>query len=249
MILDTIVNRPHRLKRQGFTLIELLVVIAIIAILASILFPVFARARENARRSSCQSNLKQIGLGVAQYTQDYDETLPFQTQTDVIHFMDPTASGWRTNFLWAIQPYLKSTQIYLCPSSTPSQTSPPTLLSNTNYWINGVLTKTVSGAPRTLASIPETSATIQLQEATKSSPWFSETPQLVTSGGDAGQYIYWLYNRDYSSNHFEGGNLLFADGHVKWKLFDSICATDFGLKTPLYGAACGRSGAASPAAF
>jgi prepilin-type N-terminal cleavage/methylation domain-containing protein len=63
-------------KKRAFTLIELLVVIAIIAILAAILFPVFARARENARRSSCQSNLKQIGLGVLQYTQDYDETLP-----------------------------------------------------------------------------------------------------------------------------------------------------------------------------
>ncbi|HEX8834883.1 MAG TPA: DUF1559 domain-containing protein, partial [Abditibacteriaceae bacterium] len=68
-----------RTARRGFTLIELLVVIAIIAILASILFPVFARARENARRSSCQSNLKQIGLGIAQYTQDYDERTPATT--------------------------------------------------------------------------------------------------------------------------------------------------------------------------
>ena len=64
------------MKKKGFTLIELLVVIAIIAILAAILFPVFARARENARRASCQSNLKQISLGVMQYTQDYDERLP-----------------------------------------------------------------------------------------------------------------------------------------------------------------------------
>ncbi|RYG53119.1 DUF1559 domain-containing protein, partial [bacterium] len=61
--------------RKAFTLIELLVVIAIIAILAAILFPVFGRARENARRSSCQSNLKQIGLGIMQYTQDYDERI------------------------------------------------------------------------------------------------------------------------------------------------------------------------------
>ena len=64
-----------RIVKRGFTLIELLVVIAIIAILAAILFPVFARARENARRASCQSNLKQIGLGIFQYTQDYDEKM------------------------------------------------------------------------------------------------------------------------------------------------------------------------------
>src|SRR4028119_569869 len=73
-----------RLRRQrilgtssGFTLIELLIVIAVIAILAALLFPVFARARENARKSSCQSNLKQIGLGLIQYAQDFDESLPF----------------------------------------------------------------------------------------------------------------------------------------------------------------------------
>ena len=64
------------MSKKGFTLIELLVVIAIIAILAAILFPVFARARENARRSSCQSNHKQIALGILQYTGDYDDTLP-----------------------------------------------------------------------------------------------------------------------------------------------------------------------------
>jgi type II secretory pathway pseudopilin PulG len=88
-------------------LIELLVVIAIIAILAAILFPVFGRARENARRSSCQSNLKQIGLGILQYTQDYDEKLvPFRNAA-------PAA-----NTPWAhhIQPYIKSVQLFKCPS-------------------------------------------------------------------------------------------------------------------------------------
>jgi prepilin-type N-terminal cleavage/methylation domain-containing protein len=63
-------------RQRGFTLIELLVVIGIISVLAAILFPVFGRARENARRSSCKSNLKQIGLGIMQYTQDYDEMMP-----------------------------------------------------------------------------------------------------------------------------------------------------------------------------
>src|ERR1043165_297998 len=94
-----------RLKK-GFTLIELLVVIAIIAILASILFPVFARTRENARRSSCQSNQKQILLGVMQYTQDYDESFPLRD----------TIGG----YVWPmfVQPYLKSVQIFQCPSDT-----------------------------------------------------------------------------------------------------------------------------------
>ena len=100
---------PFSLRRNhnkifAFTLIELLVVIAIIAILAAILFPVFARARENARRSSCQSNLKQIGLGFMQYTQDYDEYPMLK-------------SNGPSNWAGLIQPYIKSTQIFVCPSA------------------------------------------------------------------------------------------------------------------------------------
>ena len=97
-------------ERAAFTLIELLVVIAIIAILAAILFPVFARARENARRASCQSNLKQIGLGILQYTQDYDEEFPHMTED-----ANPYA-GW----VQIINPYMKSYQIFQCPSETTS---------------------------------------------------------------------------------------------------------------------------------
>ncbi len=90
----------------GFTLIELLVVIAIIALLAAILFPVFARARENARRSSCQSNVKQIMLGVAQYTQDYDENYPLRDASGV--------GNWPV----LIMPYVKSIQLFQCPSDS-----------------------------------------------------------------------------------------------------------------------------------
>jgi prepilin-type N-terminal cleavage/methylation domain-containing protein/prepilin-type processing-associated H-X9-DG protein len=95
---------------KAFTLIELLVVIAIIAILAAILFPVFGRARENARRSSCQSNLKQMGLGFAQYTQDYDERMPMKAWDDNI--FGRTTTHWQD----VIYPYIKSEQLFNCPS-------------------------------------------------------------------------------------------------------------------------------------
>src|SRR5690349_12257289 len=96
--------------RRAFTLIELLVVIAIIALLAAILFPVFARARENARKSSCMNNLKQAGVGLMQYTQDYDETM-------VIYPYAQT--GITTRGLgWYLMPYVKSSQIWRCPSHT-----------------------------------------------------------------------------------------------------------------------------------
>src|ERR1041384_5867613 len=89
-------------KRSGFTLIELLVVIAIIAILAAILFPVFAQARESARMSSCLSNLKQIGLGTAMYVQDYDERFP-----------NTIAWGRMWTGVWTIDPNNYDTQRYL----------------------------------------------------------------------------------------------------------------------------------------
>ncbi len=100
--------------RKGFTLIELLVVIAIIAILAAILFPVFAKAREKARQSSCLSNVKQIVLGMQMYVQDYDEVFPIGTSYwyDPDHPAGPDSGPWFA----LIMPYVKNEQIFVCPS-------------------------------------------------------------------------------------------------------------------------------------
>lgn len=100
------------MKRRGFTLIELLTVIGIISILAAILFPVFARARESARRASCASNLKQIGLAATQYASDYDGCLPAAVMIPGVNPGDPNTRS----FVDTLQPYIKNTQIFVCPS-------------------------------------------------------------------------------------------------------------------------------------
>jgi prepilin-type N-terminal cleavage/methylation domain-containing protein/prepilin-type processing-associated H-X9-DG protein len=99
------------MRCAGFTLIELLIVIAIIALLAAILFPAFMRARENARRAGCQSNMKQLGLGILQYAQDYDEQMPKGAASAISGGGASLGAGWAGN----IMPYVKSTQLFACP--------------------------------------------------------------------------------------------------------------------------------------
>jgi len=220
--------------RRGFTLIELLVVIAIIAILAAILFPVFARAREKARQASCQSNLKQIGIAFKMYVQDYDETWP---RADPIvansgnttgqlgsRGQDFAFDGWISN---GLIPYTKNQQIYICPSintdgfpdpwSNGGSANPPKDGSRqfsyaynyvSDYGVREALFQDVSGA-------------IILADSGTTAWWDC---RYESSCGwrtrDWTQHI----NKNFKATeyHAEQNNYLFEDGHVKSQRWDQI---------------------------
>ncbi|PQV65112.1 hypothetical protein B1R32_102119 [Abditibacterium utsteinense] len=227
--------------KRGFTLIELLVVIAIISILAAILFPVFARARENARRTSCLSNERQIGLAFQQYFQDYDEQFPLLGK----------GGASETSWFFTMQSYIKSTQIMRCPSDKSASWAPDnkwfdpnyTLLPDGNkarrssYSLNGYLPAGNSNAGQggnfpNLASIQKPSNLVFLAEA----PEFSASGAVWT-----GNYFHaHVYNYPTSighwntstnrpddialDRHFGGFNATFLDGHAKWMKWEQIWA-------------------------
>jgi prepilin-type N-terminal cleavage/methylation domain-containing protein/prepilin-type processing-associated H-X9-DG protein len=205
-------------QRKGFTLIELLVVIAIIAILASILFPVFARARENARRSSCMSNLKQIGLGFMQYVQDYDEKFPANF-TEVV-----TTEPNYILYPVAVHPYIKSKQVWVCPSESVGTGIPATIAKDGwvggdrvdyyyNYSIggyNGAGAQTLS-----LAAIQTVAEVFLLWDM---------HPNLHASDFN-GNYAADAFRPGMAGGkgrHLDGENYAFADGHVKWLARKSV---------------------------
>ena len=219
-------------KAQGFTLIELLVVIAIIAILAAILFPVFARARENARRASCQSNLKQIGLGILQYAQDYDEKYPRQSlgntdsspvdaanlQTDPsmpgakYAFWNGTASSHYITWRDMTFPYMKSLQLFVCPSLPTSETYSGYAYSDglSGMHASSYVTGSTDGSSISLAAVKQPA--IALMAMDLSWPDLSiMVPSTVASMANTPTTY-----ASYTFPHFVGSNVLFADGHVKW---------------------------------
>lgn len=223
-------------SRKAFTLIELLVVIAIIAILAAILFPVFARARENARRASCQSNMKQVGLGIMQYTQDYDESMP-----STFYKTDQASNPATDAYKWmdAIYPYVKSEQIFVCPSDTLNLPyiyyKNLTAASTKNYGsyaANELYYSTTDGrtppfggdgtpairVPQ-ITSPADTIMTVETFNQVYQYLYYSSTVSptastyggmeslLCVSGGSQNQHLL--------SRHLDTSNVLYCDGHVK----------------------------------
>lgn len=214
--------------KRGFTLIELLVVIAIIAILAAILFPVFARAREKARQTSCLSNIKQLSLSLRMYAQDYDETNMLSGYA--IAGMPQGGNG--TNVCWwrfLIEPYVKNWQIFICPSATPQDASSSLVQYLDHYGYNANLSGRKDGD--------------------------IQAPASVIAIGDAGHWIGniyggWLYayappsgwaghvdtdpsrRVDSNTRHNGGSNLGFADGHAKWMSAMTIAGQLPGIIAP-----------------
>ena len=211
-------------RRAAFTLIELLTVIAIIAILASMIFPSFARAREMARRASCQSNMKQLFLGFAQYTQDYDERYPKagnyqawenkghwvagKNSTDASTALTDIAAPYnakanRADIVGgALFTYVKSEQIYVCPSAKDGQKI------GLSYSMNCALSGNAMFSVQ-----DDSSVALLVDEAYPSDGYFWATD--AAEGSDQMQQI-----------HNGGGNILFCDGHVKFYSFAAFHAGD-----------------------
>ena len=212
-------------KRQAFTLIELLVVIAIITIIAAILFPTFAKVRENARRAVCQSNLRQLAMAFTQYTQDNDERMPGATDggnggagisggwmffktfggTPAPGAFDPAQGG--------IYSYVKSKAVYVCPDDSPGQSA------GDSYAINSCVTDTHTGLQpnpgKALAAFdaPASFALLTEEAFSNGSPFDGLGGGTSTDDG-----ILWYVDptNALSTRHNGGSNIAFIDGHVKW---------------------------------
>jgi prepilin-type N-terminal cleavage/methylation domain-containing protein len=215
--------KPIETRRGGFTLIELLVVIAIIAILAAILFPVFAQAREQARKSTCGSNCRQIGLGLMMYAQDYDDTLVMRYYgKDPVGNRDVT---WKD----ALSPYLKNEGIYRCPSNPRAQTvdgGKKFAGGYAMYLPDGPLAAMIGNGmsyPQVMAGVPSPSDSLIILEH---SYHFADTGPYLQYNEPAKDGNALKGPSEWNSGHdVAAGSMIFLDGHAKYqklsKTFDA----------------------------
>lgn len=224
---ESFISMRHKVSatQRAFTLIEVLVVIAVIAILAAILFPVFAKAREKARQTACLSNLRQLGMAIHQYIQDYDETVPNSTD-------GPPGSGRQGGWLYfssfpanrtaqafdvrqgSLYPYVKNSQIYICPSDGEGRSS------GNSYAINScLLHPSVNGFEigRSLAEFDAPASWMLLGEESGAEPDVNST--------DDGYFLYPI--NVFSTRHTGGTCIVFLDSHTKWFRRDKIISDGY----------------------
>ena len=225
------------MRRTAFTLIELLVVIAVIAILAALLFPVFGRARESARRTSCLSNVRQLGQAFLMYAGDHDETLPNAADGPegegrtggwilVNHFPANDTQAARNAFEPAsggLYPYVKGPQVYVCPSDSEGRQSGNSYAANSCLFYGSVLIQAERGfkTGRPLASFSDSATWMLMGE--EASPRYTDpdrdTSMRIRSTDDG----YLLYTMNlFTSRHFDGSNLAFLDSHTKGLRFEKL---------------------------
>ena len=232
-------SRPPASRKAGFTLIELLVVIAIIAILAAILFPVFAKAREKARQISCLSNMKQLSLGFIQYTSDSDGVMPNASDGQAGNAVLPPGSpgpGWMyyTGFMngtgnstvfdptqGALYGYVKSAAVYVCPDDSLAAKNGPGGRTGNSYGVGACTVSTVATGGirrgKSEAAFDNSSGALLLAEESFTDP---ATPN--DNAGTTNDAYLWpnptntAQHDRITTRHSGGSNIAFLDGHAKW---------------------------------
>lgn len=237
-------------RKLGFTLIELLVVIAIIAILAGILFPVYSRSREQARKAVCMSNLQELGMAFAMYLQDYDETFPFWI---LPCNNDPNFPPGGLHWTEQIAPYIRNTDIFRCPSATqdwewhancyPGRWGRPWNNISVNYGYNEAIMSNLNCLGKRvgkLSSLISPSETLLLADSWNDlvSPW-AHSPNGIynrvafangpgPAAPDDTTIVDLNLALDSLSRHSGGANILFVDGHTKWYKGDQVVSRTHG---------------------